>query len=52
MVFLLITLGFLCGGVIGFMLFELFSVATLVVPAVMCFILSITYRLYRLRNTV
>ncbi|WP_372762010.1 YoaK family protein [Pseudoalteromonas sp.] len=52
MVFLLITLGFLCGGVMGFILFARLSVMTLAVPAIMCFILSITYRLYRLRKPI
>ena len=48
--FLLIIAGFLLGGITGFVLFEYYLVLALVFPAVACFVLSITYRVYRLRT--
>jgi uncharacterized membrane protein YoaK (UPF0700 family) len=48
--FLLIIAGFLLGGVAGFVLFEHYLVLALVFPAAACFVLSITYRVYRLRT--
>ena len=47
--FLLIIIGFLLGGITGFILFEYYSILALVVPALACFVLSITYRVYRVR---
>ncbi len=48
--FLLIIIGFLFGGITGFILFEYYSILALVVPALACFVLSITYRVYRVRT--
>lgn len=48
--FLLIIFGFLLGGITGFILFEYFSILALVVPALACFILSVTYKIYRVRT--
>ncbi|WP_417655438.1 YoaK family protein [Pseudoalteromonas atlantica] len=47
--FLLIIIGFLLGGITGFILFEYYSILALAVPALACFVLSVTYRLYRIR---
>lgn len=47
--FLLIIIGFLLGGITGFILFEYYSILALVVPALACFVLSGTYRVYRVR---
>jgi len=47
--FLLIIIGFLLGGITGFILFEYYSILALVVPALACFVLSVTYRVYRVR---
>ncbi|KPV90507.1 hypothetical protein AN395_03101 [Pseudoalteromonas sp. P1-30] len=47
--FLLIIIGFLLGGITGFILFEYYSILALAVPALACFVLSVTYRLYRVR---
>jgi uncharacterized membrane protein YoaK (UPF0700 family) len=47
--FLLIIIGFLLGGITGFILFEYSSILALVVPALACFVLSVTYRVYRIR---
>jgi uncharacterized membrane protein YoaK (UPF0700 family) len=49
-VFLLIISGFLLGGMCGFILFEQYLVLSLIFPAVACFILSLIYRVYRLRT--
>ena len=46
-IFLLIIAGFLLGGVTGFILFKHYQVLALVFPAIACFVLSITYRVYR-----
>ncbi|MBB1441775.1 YoaK family protein [Pseudoalteromonas sp. SG43-3] len=48
--FLLIIAGFLLGGITGYVLFKHYLVLALVFPAVACFVLSITYRVYRLRT--
>lgn len=48
--FLLIIFGFLLGGITGFILFEYFSILALVVPALACFVLSVTYKIYRVRT--
>ncbi|MEL0634003.1 YoaK family protein [Pseudoalteromonas carrageenovora] len=48
--FLLIIIGFLLGGITGFILFEYYSLRALVVPALACFVLSVTYRVYRVRT--
>ena len=47
--FLLIIIGFLLGGITGFILFEYSSILALVLPALACFVLSVTYRVYRIR---
>ena len=48
--FLLIIFGFLLGGITGVILFEYYSILALVVPALACFILSVTYKIYRVRT--
>ena len=48
--FLLIIAGFLLGGITGYVLFKHYLVLALVFPAAACFVLSITYRIYRLRT--
>ncbi|MEL0605196.1 YoaK family protein [Pseudoalteromonas undina] len=48
--FLLIIFGFLLGGITGFILFEYYSILALVVPALACFVLSVTYKIYRVRT--
>ncbi|ATC83270.1 DUF1275 domain-containing protein [Pseudoalteromonas sp. A3] len=48
-IFILIIAGFLLGGVCGFMLYEHLALLALTVPAGACFILSLTYRVYRIR---
>lgn len=48
--FLLIIIGFLFGGFTGFILFEYYSIRALVAPALACFVLSVTYKIYRVRT--
>ena len=46
LLFLLIILGFLSGGSIGALLFVRFGFQTLLLPALVCFLLAATYRVY------
>lgn len=48
LVFILIIVGFLAGGIAGVLLFKYYSVFTLVFPGIFCIVLSIIYRVYRL----
>lgn len=48
--FLLIISGFIAGGIIGAQLFTAFGFWSLLVPSGMCFLLAVSYRLYRLRH--
>lgn len=48
--FLLIIFGFLLGGITGVILFKYYSILALVVPALACFVLSVTYKIYRVRT--
>ena len=45
--FLLIITGFICGGALGALLFQQFQFYALTVPAGICLILAISYRLYK-----
>lgn len=46
LLFVLIIAGFIGGGVVGTFLFDGYGVMALLVPAGMCFLLAVTYRLY------
>ncbi len=45
--FLLIITGFICGGALGAWLFQLFQFYALSIPAGICLLLAISYRLYK-----
>jgi uncharacterized membrane protein YoaK (UPF0700 family) len=44
--FLLIIVGFLLGGVVGLILFRYFAILALGFPAIVCLLLALAYRLY------
>ncbi|REG86444.1 YoaK family protein [Marinomonas pollencensis] len=48
--FLLIITGFLCGGVSGTYLFNIYLFDALFIPAVICFVLALVYTLYSKRH--
>lgn len=48
-IFLLIISGFLLGGIVGYILFNYFLMLALLFPAAACLLLSVTYKIYRLR---
>ncbi|WP_105901993.1 YoaK family protein [Vibrio gangliei] len=45
--FVVIISGFVCGGIIGAMSFSHFNVISMSLPASMCFLLGLGYRIYR-----
>ncbi|PKG58700.1 DUF1275 domain-containing protein [Shewanella sp. Choline-02u-19] len=50
--FLLIITGFICGGTIGAVLFHHFQFYALSIPAGICIILAISYRLYKVKTAI
>lgn len=50
LLFLLIIIGFLSGGVIGAMLFAAYEFYALVFPSAICFVLAVLYKIYALKT--
>lgn len=50
MLFLLIISGFILGGFVGGLLYVKFAFMALIVPAIICFLLALAYKIYSVRK--